>query len=243
MTSQTFLCHPSTINYSDSHVKAGWKWKLWPNWGKFKVFLQITKKLCRCNHMQDYQSQNCSWLFKFTQRNKQQSASWYCFWLVCSSQRLNDEPREAVSGDANNNENCFFSSVCFRSFLPCSDEHLMLLDVCVVFIVSSACNFVYFVSFIIKHEILLLLCCLFFLPGFLFFFFLGISGETHSDLILLILWKELKANKQDKNLRSHWVRETFYRKSFESFWDKLSPPGKSLSETTKVYAIFTGSHR
>jgi hypothetical protein len=55
MTSQTFLCHPSTINYSDSHVKVGWKWKLWPNWDKFKVFLGA-QKLCRCYHMRDKQN-------------------------------------------------------------------------------------------------------------------------------------------------------------------------------------------
>ena len=44
MTSQTLFCCSSSINYSDSHVKVGWKRKLWPNWDKFKVFVQIKKK-------------------------------------------------------------------------------------------------------------------------------------------------------------------------------------------------------
>ena len=103
---------------------------------------------------------------------------------------------------------------------------------CSMFVLSSLCP---------PHVILFILClsssnmrfffyCVVFssFRGFLFLF-PGISGETHPDLILLILWKELKANKRDKNFKSHRVRRTFYRKSFESFWDKLSPPGKSLS--------------
>jgi hypothetical protein len=120
-----------------------------------------------------------------------------------------------------------------RSFLFHSDKHLMC-NVCIVYILSSACNFVYFVSFIIKHEIFLLLCCFLFLPGFSTFSLPSFGKNTHRFDFAHALKKRVKSERRKtKHFKSHPVRRTFYRKSFKSFCDKLSPPENPFPRTTK----------